>query len=81
MPWWADAGALAVHQLTREATPGGLHDLDGQAFARLRVEQTAYHLIHLTATSATALPAPTWTATSATSLTGPSFQTPTPPPA
>jgi 2-polyprenyl-6-methoxyphenol hydroxylase-like FAD-dependent oxidoreductase len=36
---------LAVHHLTREEVPGALHDLDGQAFARLGVEQTAHYLI------------------------------------
>jgi 2-polyprenyl-6-methoxyphenol hydroxylase-like FAD-dependent oxidoreductase len=36
---------LAVHYLTREATPGALHDLDGQVFARLGVDGTAQYLI------------------------------------
>ena len=36
---------LAVHHLTPEATPGALHDVDGQAFPRLGVEQTAQYLI------------------------------------
>jgi 2-polyprenyl-6-methoxyphenol hydroxylase-like FAD-dependent oxidoreductase len=36
---------LAVHHLTREAAPGGLHDVDGQAFTRLGVEQPAHYLI------------------------------------
>jgi hypothetical protein len=36
---------LAVHQLTREAAPGALHDVDGHAFARLGVQQTAHYLI------------------------------------
>ena len=36
---------LAVHYLTREATPGALHDLDGQALARLGVDGTAQYLI------------------------------------
>jgi 2-polyprenyl-6-methoxyphenol hydroxylase-like FAD-dependent oxidoreductase len=36
---------LAVHHLTREAAPGALHDVDGQAFARLGVEQAAHYLI------------------------------------
>jgi 2-polyprenyl-6-methoxyphenol hydroxylase-like FAD-dependent oxidoreductase len=36
---------LAVHRLTREAAPGALHDVDGQAFARLGVEQAAHYLI------------------------------------
>jgi 2-polyprenyl-6-methoxyphenol hydroxylase-like FAD-dependent oxidoreductase len=39
------AGMLAVHQLTRQATPGTLHDAAGQAFARLGVEHTAHYLI------------------------------------
>jgi hypothetical protein len=34
---------LVVHHLTREAiTPGALHDLDGQAFARLGVDGAAH---------------------------------------
>jgi 2-polyprenyl-6-methoxyphenol hydroxylase-like FAD-dependent oxidoreductase len=37
--------ALAVHHLTREAAPGVLHDVDGRAFPRLGVEQTALYLI------------------------------------
>ncbi|HET7518318.1 MAG TPA: FAD-dependent monooxygenase [Actinomycetes bacterium] len=36
---------LAVHHLTREATSGALHDLDGQVFARLGVDGTAQYLI------------------------------------
>jgi 2-polyprenyl-6-methoxyphenol hydroxylase-like FAD-dependent oxidoreductase len=36
---------LAVHHLTPEAAPGALHDVDGQALARLGVEQTAHYLI------------------------------------
>jgi 2-polyprenyl-6-methoxyphenol hydroxylase-like FAD-dependent oxidoreductase len=36
---------LAVHHLTRAATPGALHDLEGQVFARLGVEDTAQYLI------------------------------------
>jgi 2-polyprenyl-6-methoxyphenol hydroxylase-like FAD-dependent oxidoreductase len=36
---------LAVHHLTREATSGALHDVDGQAFARLGVKQAAHYLI------------------------------------
>ena len=39
------AGTLAVHHLTREAARGALHDLDGQAFARLGVKGTAQYLI------------------------------------
>jgi hypothetical protein len=40
-----DPLTLAVHHLTREATPGALHDLDGQVFARLGVEGTAQYLV------------------------------------
>ncbi|MDF2745048.1 MAG: NAD(P)-binding protein [Actinomycetia bacterium] len=36
---------LAVHHLTREATPGALHDLDGNLFARLGVDGTAQYLV------------------------------------
>jgi 2-polyprenyl-6-methoxyphenol hydroxylase-like FAD-dependent oxidoreductase len=36
---------LAVHHLTREATPGALEDSDGQLFARLGVDGTAQYLI------------------------------------
>jgi 2-polyprenyl-6-methoxyphenol hydroxylase-like FAD-dependent oxidoreductase len=36
---------LAVHHLTHEAAPGALHDVDGQAFARLGVEQAAHYLV------------------------------------
>jgi 2-polyprenyl-6-methoxyphenol hydroxylase-like FAD-dependent oxidoreductase len=38
-------GTLAVHHLSREAAPGALHDIDGQAFARLGVADTAHYLI------------------------------------
>jgi 2-polyprenyl-6-methoxyphenol hydroxylase-like FAD-dependent oxidoreductase len=41
-------GLLAVHHLTREATPGALHDPDGVALARLGVgqsEQRAHYLV------------------------------------
>ncbi len=38
-------GALAVHHLTRQATPGALHDVDGQALAQLGVNDTAHYLI------------------------------------
>jgi hypothetical protein len=34
-----------VHHLTREATPGALHDLDGNLFALLGVNGTAQYLI------------------------------------
>jgi 2-polyprenyl-6-methoxyphenol hydroxylase-like FAD-dependent oxidoreductase len=36
---------LAVHHLTRAAAPGALHDLDGQVFARLGVNDKAQYLI------------------------------------
>jgi 2-polyprenyl-6-methoxyphenol hydroxylase-like FAD-dependent oxidoreductase len=36
---------LTVHHLTREAAPGALHDVDGQAFRRLGVTDTAHYLI------------------------------------
>jgi 2-polyprenyl-6-methoxyphenol hydroxylase-like FAD-dependent oxidoreductase len=36
---------LAVHHLTRQATPGALHDLDGQALAQLGANDTAHYLI------------------------------------
>jgi 2-polyprenyl-6-methoxyphenol hydroxylase-like FAD-dependent oxidoreductase len=36
---------LAVHHLTRELTPGVLHDRDGQVFARLGVDGTAQYLV------------------------------------
>jgi 2-polyprenyl-6-methoxyphenol hydroxylase-like FAD-dependent oxidoreductase len=39
------AGLLAVHHLTREPARGALHDLDGQAFARLGVTGTAQYLV------------------------------------
>jgi 2-polyprenyl-6-methoxyphenol hydroxylase-like FAD-dependent oxidoreductase len=38
-------GMLAVHHLTRDAVPAALHDHDGQALARLGVEQAAHYLI------------------------------------
>jgi hypothetical protein len=34
-----------VHHLTREVSPGALHDPDGQVFARLGVEATAQYLV------------------------------------
>jgi hypothetical protein len=34
-----------MHHLTREATPGALHDVAGRAFARLGVVTTAQYLI------------------------------------
>jgi hypothetical protein len=36
---------LAVHHLARDPVPGALHDVDGQAFARLGVDDTAHYLI------------------------------------
>jgi 2-polyprenyl-6-methoxyphenol hydroxylase-like FAD-dependent oxidoreductase len=39
------ADTLAIHHLTREPAPGALHDADGQALARLGVEQTAHYLV------------------------------------
>jgi hypothetical protein len=36
---------MAVHRLTREAAPGVLHDVDGQAFARLGVDREAQYLV------------------------------------
>ena len=39
------AGLMSVHRLDREAAPGVLHDVDGQAFARLGIESTAQYLI------------------------------------
>jgi 2-polyprenyl-6-methoxyphenol hydroxylase-like FAD-dependent oxidoreductase len=39
------AGLLAIHRLAREAAPGVLHDVDGQAFARLGIESAAQYLI------------------------------------
>jgi 2-polyprenyl-6-methoxyphenol hydroxylase-like FAD-dependent oxidoreductase len=39
------ADTLAVHHLTRTAAPGALHDLHGQAFARLGVNDRAQYLI------------------------------------
>jgi 2-polyprenyl-6-methoxyphenol hydroxylase-like FAD-dependent oxidoreductase len=38
-------GLVAVHRLAREAAPGVLHDVDGQAFTRLAVERTAQYLV------------------------------------
>jgi 2-polyprenyl-6-methoxyphenol hydroxylase-like FAD-dependent oxidoreductase len=39
------AGLVTIHRLAREAAPGVLHDVDGQAFARLGVERTAQYLV------------------------------------
>jgi 2-polyprenyl-6-methoxyphenol hydroxylase-like FAD-dependent oxidoreductase len=36
---------LAVHHLTRAATPGALHDRDGQVLVRLGVDGTAQYLV------------------------------------
>lgn len=38
-------GLLTVHRLDREPAAGALHDLDGQAFARLGVEHVAQYLV------------------------------------
>jgi FAD binding domain/Aromatic-ring hydroxylase, C-terminal len=39
------AGLVAVHRLAREAAVGVLHDVRGEAFSRLGVEQTAHYLV------------------------------------
>jgi 2-polyprenyl-6-methoxyphenol hydroxylase-like FAD-dependent oxidoreductase len=39
------AGLVAVHRLAREAGPGVLHDIRGEAFARLGVERAAQYLV------------------------------------
>jgi 2-polyprenyl-6-methoxyphenol hydroxylase-like FAD-dependent oxidoreductase len=39
------AGLVPIHHLAREAAPGVLHDVHGQAFARLGVERTAQYLV------------------------------------
>jgi 2-polyprenyl-6-methoxyphenol hydroxylase-like FAD-dependent oxidoreductase len=39
------AGLVAVHRLAREAAPGVLHDVRGEAFTRLGVEQAAQYLV------------------------------------
>jgi FAD binding domain/Aromatic-ring hydroxylase, C-terminal len=39
------AGLVAVHRLAREAAAGVLHDVRGEAFARLGVEQAAHYLV------------------------------------
>ena len=36
---------LTVHQLTRDAAPSALHDVEGQAFSRLGVDNSAHYLI------------------------------------
>jgi 2-polyprenyl-6-methoxyphenol hydroxylase-like FAD-dependent oxidoreductase len=38
-------GLVAVHRLAREAAPGILHDVEGQAFARLGVERAAQYVV------------------------------------
>jgi 2-polyprenyl-6-methoxyphenol hydroxylase-like FAD-dependent oxidoreductase len=38
-------GLVAVHRLAREASAGVLHDVRGEAFARLGVEQAAHFLV------------------------------------
>jgi len=39
------AGLVTVHRLARVAAAGVLHDVRGEAFARLGVEQTAHYLV------------------------------------
>jgi hypothetical protein len=39
------AGLVAIHHVAREAARGVLHDVHGQAFARLGVERTAQYLV------------------------------------
>jgi hypothetical protein len=39
------AGLVSIHRLAREPAPGVLHDVDGQAFARLGVERAAHFLV------------------------------------
>ena len=39
------AGLIAIHHLDREAAPGVLHEVDGEAFARLGVDRTAHYLV------------------------------------
>jgi 2-polyprenyl-6-methoxyphenol hydroxylase-like FAD-dependent oxidoreductase len=39
------AGLIKVHRLAREAAAGALHDVRGEAFARLGVEQPAHYLV------------------------------------
>jgi 2-polyprenyl-6-methoxyphenol hydroxylase-like FAD-dependent oxidoreductase len=39
------AGLVAVHRLARDAPTGVLHDVRGEAFARLGVERTAQYLV------------------------------------
>jgi hypothetical protein len=38
-------GLVSIHRLAREAAPGVLHDVDGQAFARLGVDRGAHFLV------------------------------------
>ena len=38
-------GLVSVHRLARQATPGVLHDREGQAFTRLGVDATAQYLV------------------------------------
>ena len=38
-------GLVALHRLASEAAPGVLHDLDGQAFARLGVAGAAQYVV------------------------------------
>jgi hypothetical protein len=63
-------GSLAVQHLTLKAAPGAPHDVDGQAFARLGVEQTTHYLIRPDGHVGTAPLGRTWTASNATSRTG-----------
>jgi 2-polyprenyl-6-methoxyphenol hydroxylase-like FAD-dependent oxidoreductase len=39
------AGLVEVHRLAQDATPGDLHDIDGQALARLGVQGAAQYLV------------------------------------
>jgi 2-polyprenyl-6-methoxyphenol hydroxylase-like FAD-dependent oxidoreductase len=39
------AGLVAIHRLSREAAPGVLHDLDGEASAQLGIERPAQYLV------------------------------------
>lgn len=39
------AALVTVHRLARQATAGALHDVRGEAFARLGVEQMAHYLV------------------------------------
>jgi 2-polyprenyl-6-methoxyphenol hydroxylase-like FAD-dependent oxidoreductase len=39
------AGLVSIHRLAREAAPAFLHDVDGEAFARLGVEDASHFLV------------------------------------